>query len=174
MTRPVRQRKQCVDCVREGIATKRKTPHPGPRCVSHHRAKRRQRRDYNHGEHIMEKYGLTPEQYISILEYQGGKCAICQRATGLRKRLSVDHCHTTGEIRMAACGPCNRMLGHLRDDPTAFERAAECLRNPPARAALGGMHFVPLGGAPVKPGTLNRAGAKPIITDGGGTETTSS
>lgn len=167
MSRPVRQRKPCVDCAREGITTKRKTPHPGPRCASHHRAKKRARRDYSHSTHILELYGITSEQYQAIYEYQGGKCAICQRATGFRKRLSVDHCHETGEIRLLACSPCNRMLGHLRDDPTAFERAAECLRNPPARVALGGIHFVPSTGAPVRPGINNRAGAKPIITDGG-------
>ena len=145
--------KQCIDCVAEGITTKRKTPHPGPRCSTHHRAKRKARRTYNHATHIMELYGLTTDEYWKIYEFQGGKCAICQRATGAKKKLSVDHDHATGEVRMLACQPCNRMLGHMRDEPEGFERAAECLRNPPARAALGRAHYVPSTGAPVKRST---------------------
>lgn len=161
MTRP--KRKVCVDCASEGVTSKRKAPHPGPRCATHHRAKRNTRKNYTHAAHIMEKYGLTAEEYQRIYEYQGGFCAICKRARGLRRKLSVDHCHTTGEVRMLACSVCNRMMGHLRDDPEAFERGAEVLRNPPARQALGKIHFVPLGGAPVRESTKNRAGAKPII-----------
>lgn len=75
---------------------------------------------------------------------------MCQRATGARRRLSVDHDHTTGLVRMLACSTCNKMLGHLRDDPSAFERGAEVLRNPPAVLALGKKHYVPIGGAPIK------------------------
>lgn len=143
-------KKRCVDCVSQGITTNRKTPHPGPRCVSHHRAKRRDRRNYTHSGHIMELYGITSEEYQAIYNYQGGTCAICQRARGLKRKLSVDHCHVTGEVRMLACQPCNKMMGHLRDDPEAFERGAEALRNPPARNALGRIHIVPDDGAPVK------------------------
>lgn len=164
------KRKQCIDCVSEGINTKRKAPHPGPRCATHWRAKKRDRRNYSHGNHIKELYGITSEEYQKIYEYQGGYCAICKRARGLRKKLSVDHCHTTGEVRMLVCQPCNRMMGHLRDDPEAFERGAEVLRNPPARAALGQITYVPSTGAPVRESTRSRAGAKPIIIDGGGTE----
>lgn len=38
---------------------------------------------------------------------------------------------------MLACGPCNKLLGHLRDDPAAFRRAAHMLEDPPAVRALG-------------------------------------
>lgn len=100
----------------------------------------------------MKMYGLTSEEYWKVYEYQGGKCAICQRATGKRKKLSVDHDHSTGEVRMLLCTRCNRMLGHLRDEPEAFERAADVLRHPhPVEIALGAPRFVPVGGAPVKP-----------------------
>lgn len=150
MNRPVRQRKQCVDCLAEGIETRRKAPHPGPRCVTHWRAKKRQRKDYSHATHIMERYGLTPEDYRAIMDFQNGVCFICQRARGVRRRLSVDHCHSTGAVRGNLCSSCNKYLGHLRDDPAAFERAAEYLRNPPANSALGRVHIVPRDGAPVK------------------------
>lgn len=130
--------KQCIDCETEGIKTKRKAPHPGPRCATHHRAKRRSRRDYTHERHILETYGLTTEQYWEIYAAQGGVCYICRRARGLRKKLSVDHCHATGTVRGLLCQRCNRdVLGHLRDDPEAGLRIASYLREPPAVAAIG-------------------------------------
>lgn len=156
----------CKDCISTGVTTQRKASYPGPRCYTHHREFKRKRRNYNHAEHIMRLYGLTSEEYQQIYRFQGGVCAICQRATGASKRLAVDHDHATGAVRMLACTRCNRMMGHLRDDPEAFERAAECLRNPPADQALGRRHYVPLGGAPVKGNILKPDGAKPTTTDG--------
>lgn len=143
--------KQCKDCLAEGILTKRKAPHPGPRCATHHRAKRKDRRNYSHATHIMELYGLSSEEYMKIYEYQDGTCAICKRARGLRKKLSVDHDHATGEVRGLLCQKCNRdVLGHLRDDVNALYRAADYLMSPPARQALGGIRIVPEDGAPIR------------------------
>lgn len=143
-------RKRCVDCVKEGITTHRAAKYPGPRCYTHHQARKQKTSATRHEAHIKKMYGLTAKEYELIYQFQGGKCAICQRATGASRRLAVDHDHATGAVRMLACKRCNRMLGHLRDDPKAFERAAECLRNPPADKALGEKRYVPLGGAPVK------------------------
>lgn len=137
--------KRCIDCIAEGITTNRKLattkagkPVPGPRCATHHRAKRRGRRDYSHEKHILETYGITSEEYASIASHQGGVCAICQRARGLKRRLSVDHCHKTGRVRGLLCQPCNKhVLGHLRDDPAAFQRAIAYLTHPPAVQVIG-------------------------------------
>jgi hypothetical protein len=86
----------------------------------------------------MQVYGITAQEYWAIYEHQGKKCYICQRATGTRKRLSVDHCHKTGIVRGLLCQRCNRdVLGHLRDDPDAFRRGQEYLRNPPAVMVIG-------------------------------------
>jgi hypothetical protein len=62
-------------------------------------------------------YGLTGEKYWELYEFQGGVCAICKRAKGIRRRLAVDHDHKTGAVRGLLCGTCNKILGHLRDDP---------------------------------------------------------
>lgn len=143
--------KRCKDCLEQGITTKRKAPHPGPRCATHHRAKRRDRRNYTHAGHILELYGLTSAEYQTIYDFQGGTCAICQRARGIRRKLSVDHCHTTGEVRGLLCSTCNsKVLGHLRDDVKALYRAVDYLLSPPARQALGSIRIVPEDGAPVK------------------------
>jgi hypothetical protein len=96
------------------------------------------RRGYSHDKHIGETYGLTSAEYWEIHRAQGGRCAICTRATGARKRLSVDHCHTTGLVRGLLCVRCNRdVLGHLRDDPAALRRAVRYLRRPPAVEVIG-------------------------------------
>lgn len=160
-----KQRKRCKECIAEGITTHRVAKYPGPRCYTHHRAFKNKRKDYTHSEHIMRLYGLTSEEYWQIYRFQGGTCAICQRATGARRKLAVDHDHATGAVRMLACTRCNRMMGHLRDDPEAFERAAECLRNPPADLALGRRHYVPLGGAPVKGNTYDPVTARLTTTE---------
>ncbi|AGK87989.1 endonuclease VII [Mycobacterium phage Severus] len=132
------KRKPCIDCTAEGITTKRKAPHPGPRCVTHHRAIRSQRKSRTQEQRWMDVYGITAEQYWAIYEAQGGYCYICRRANGKRKRLSVDHCHATGVVRGLLCTACNRnVLGHLRDDPEAFERALDYLDRPPAVRAIG-------------------------------------
>lgn len=128
----------CKDCLSEGIKTKRPAPYPGPRCASHHRERKKKLSQNTHAVHLKKTYGITPEEYQSIYEYQGRKCYICQRATGSRKRLAVDHDHSTGYVRGLLCGTCNRkVLGHLRDDPLAFERGKRYLTNPPAFDVIG-------------------------------------
>lgn len=126
--------RSCVDCA---PSSRRPAPHPGPRCATHHRAIRAERSKRAHGKHIETTYGITEAEYDAILAVQGGRCFICRRATGARRRLAVDHDHATGEVRGLLCKPCNRdVLGHLRDDVGALERAIEYLTNPPARRVL--------------------------------------
>lgn len=67
-----------------------------------------------------------------MLKVQGGACAICRRATGKTRRLAVDHDHQSGQVRGLLCKPCNRLLGHARDDVEFFERAGDYLSEPPA------------------------------------------
>ncbi|AZS08262.1 endonuclease VII [Mycobacterium phage IronMan] len=139
MTRPVkRATKPCVDCTAEGITAKRKTPHPGPRCATHHRAKKRERSAGTWEARIIATYDITADEYWRIYEFQGGRCYICQRANGKHKRLSVDHDHKTGIIRGLLCTMCNKYtLGWARDCIEFFKRAIEYLTNPPAVQVIG-------------------------------------
>lgn len=82
-----------------------------------------------HEQRVQKVYGLGPGEYRRIYDFQGGKCFICQRATGASRRLSVDHDHKTGKVRGLLCRPCNDVLGHLRDDPEAFERGMNYLNS---------------------------------------------
>ena len=57
----------------------------------------------------LKKYGLSEEQYRSILERQDNRCAICRRPFEER-RASIDHCHTCGMVRGILCFWCNRYM----------------------------------------------------------------
>lgn len=76
----------------------------------------------------MNIYNLTPEQYESLYEAQGGKCLLCARATGATRALSVEHDHATGRVRALTCRPCNDFLGHMRDEPEMAQRFVDYLK----------------------------------------------
>ena len=139
MSRPPR----CIDCRDEGVTTKRDAPHPGPRCTTHHRRVVAARKQRAHALHVERTYGITAGEYQTLLDHQGGRCAICERATGKTRRLAVDHDHETGLVRGLLCKPCNRMLGHGRDEAAFFRRAYDYLLVSPAKAA-GIVRKVPL------------------------------
>ncbi|QBI99508.1 endonuclease VII [Mycobacterium phage Ringer] len=130
--------RRCVDCAAAGITTLRPAPDPGPRCATHHREKLTARKDAAWEKHLLELYGITADEYWQIYEAQGGRCYICRKGRGLRKKLAVDHDHRTGHVRGLLDTPCNRnVLGHLGDDPEALQRGIDYLENPPAFAVIG-------------------------------------
>jgi hypothetical protein len=73
------------------------------------------------------KYGLEPGEYERILAAQGGVCAICKGPCGRERRLSVDHCHSTGRVRGLLCQNCNAAIGMLKEDVALFFRAVDYL-----------------------------------------------
>lgn len=79
---------------------------------------RRYRRDY----HLKSAYGISLNEYKTILARQGGLCAVCRQPetaifAGKVKSLDVDHCHRTGAVRGILCSSCNIALGRLNEDP---------------------------------------------------------
>jgi hypothetical protein len=56
---------------------------------------------------IIIRYGLSQPEYLTLLEKQDGKCAICKRKP---KRFVVDHCHNTLKVRGLLCDACNGSL----------------------------------------------------------------
>jgi hypothetical protein len=79
-------------------------------------------------------YGITIEQYESMLVEQNNVCAICLRAEtatnrGKVKRLAVDHCHITGKVRGLLCHNCNTTLGKYEDKPELIKRFIEYLED---------------------------------------------
>ena len=119
--------RRCKDC--DPKRPVRPAPFPGPRCATHNREFKRRQKKNNHEQMVGRVYGLPAGGYAELYKQQGGKCAICQRATGATKRLAVDHDHSTGKVRGLLCSVCNQFLGYLRDDPAAWYRGYRYLLN---------------------------------------------
>lgn len=81
-------------------------------------------------------YGLTKETLFKMYRYQSDKCWACLTfEADLKRKLHVDHCHTTGRVRGLLCPSCNYALKHVNDSIEVLERLIEYLHNPPAIAA---------------------------------------
>jgi hypothetical protein len=96
---------------------------------------------YDRRVSLKSLYGITPEQYESMLARQGGRCAICTAHTprGRGKRFHVDHDHVTGVIRGLLCHACNTGIGALGEDPERISSAlAYILRQ---KDSLGAVTF---------------------------------
>lgn len=112
---------------------------------------------------LTREYGITLVDYKTILKYQKGKCAFCEKPinylTKKGKRtadFAVDHCHTSGLVRGLLCMLCNRALAKFQDDAKRLLNASRYITAPPATAALGREHFT----LPGRVGTKARAKAR--------------
>ena len=78
---------------------------------------------------LKARYGITASDYEDMLKRQNGMCAICSSTKSGRKdrRLMVDHCHKTKEVRGLLCHHCNALLGNARDNPKTLELAIKYL-----------------------------------------------
>jgi hypothetical protein len=93
-----------------------------------------QKKTYNseryRNKSLRNRFGITLEEYSTMLEQQNGVCAICGKAetrvhnkTGKVQPLGVDHNHTTGEIRELLCHNCNLLVGNIETNITLVKKA---------------------------------------------------
>lgn len=77
--------------------------------------------------HLKKKYGLTLEDWSSMLIAQNSCCAICKTHIDncTHQQLAVDHCHATGKVRALLCDLCNTALGKFKDNPELLREAAD-------------------------------------------------
>ena len=107
-----RHRRACRPCVRE-----------------HQRRFRDSQPDYNHARNLQRRYGLSVDEYQTLLTNHNFACGICKveisDALGYKgKRLVVvDHNHETGDVRGILCPKCNLMLGHARENTSILYQA---------------------------------------------------
>lgn len=69
------------------------------------------------------------KDYETLLANQNGCCRICgktEKENG--KRLSIDHNHSTHQVRGLLCQSCNTGLGAFKDDCTLLDNAIEYLK----------------------------------------------
>jgi hypothetical protein len=79
------------------------------------------------GYKLKNRYGISTDEYDALWIEQLGLCAICgDKLPGYQGQ--VDHCHLTGRVRGILCGPCNRGIGCLQDNPEIVDRASSYLR----------------------------------------------
>jgi hypothetical protein len=76
----------------------------------------------------LRRYGLTIKEYDEILELQGGVCFLCKKPPN-RKKLAVDHNHSTGERRMLLCSACNLTVGVVESSPDYISRLLDYINN---------------------------------------------
>lgn len=137
-------RKVCKDCK----STTRPATKPGPRCATCDRERRKQVSEARRLAYVAKQYNLTPEQYEALRSHlrrnSRGQyiCPLCDR----NQARCVDHDHSCcpGKVscgkcvRGLVCSPCNKFLGHLRDDREAFLRFEQYLFEYELRRTLMG------------------------------------
>lgn len=79
------------------------------------RGKRSYRQTY-----LKAKYGLTIEEFQSMVAAQNGRCAICGCDD---RQLVIDHNHSSGAVRGLLCNLCNQGLGALQDSEPVLKAA---------------------------------------------------
>jgi hypothetical protein len=76
---------------------------------------------------LKREYGMTLEDYATLLRRQAHRCAVCRRAETVKykdgqvRRLSVDHDHVTGKVRGLLCHRCNILVWAFEDNHTTLE-----------------------------------------------------
>lgn len=77
-----------------------------------------------------KRFGITLEQYTSMLNEQWMMCAMCgKNEEENNQRLCVDHDHETGQVRGLLCNTCNTGLGLLQDNITILRNGVTYLNN---------------------------------------------
>lgn len=81
-------------------------------------------------------YGITLDDYDSLLEEQKGVCAICGKKEVLKQKgketpqdLAVDHCHATGKVRGLLCRKCNTGIGNFHDSEEIMLKAIQYINS---------------------------------------------
>lgn len=89
----------------------------------------------------LRRHGLTQEQHETLLESQGGVCAICKSCCPSGRSLAIDHCHDTGKVRGLLCMRCNHGIGSLRDSVELLNAAAMYLQRDAVLTAISTDHL---------------------------------
>lgn len=84
---------------------------------------------------LLDKYGITPEQYAILFASQDGKCAICLRIPDEDNKANVDHDHSgntkrgePGFVRGILCMQCNIGIGKFGDNVEMLQKAIRYLQ----------------------------------------------
>lgn len=84
---------------------------------------------YNHSRNLKRRYGISVDEYQTLIANQNFACPICEveipdtlEYKGRRPSV-VDHNHETGDVRGILCSKCNLVLGHARESTDILYKA---------------------------------------------------
>ena len=132
MSRGVKIIKNCLNCNNEFQALKYKSDKGKAKfcsknCYNKNRNDNKKDKKYLNKIHQLKyKYGLTEENYLSIIKSQDNKCSIC-KISFTEVNHFVDHCHNNGQVRGLLCNSCNLGLGMFKDNITNLKEAIKYL-----------------------------------------------
>lgn len=69
---------------------------------------------------LKQKYGLSLDEYNTMLKAQNYVCATCGKPNKNGAFLAVDHCHSTNRVRGLLCIRCNTVLGLVLESKTTL------------------------------------------------------
>lgn len=73
---------------------------------------------------LWKNYRITLDEYNLMYDRQKGNCDCCgKHESNFKRRLHVDHCHVTGQVRGLLCTRCNPGLGYFEDSVEKLEMA---------------------------------------------------
>ncbi len=73
------------------------------------------------------RYRLDDKAYEALLQSQDYSCGVCTKPLSDVKKIAIDHCHETGDIRGILCSPCNVAIGMLGDNISGLQKAIKYL-----------------------------------------------
>lgn len=73
----------------------------------------------------LKRYGITDEQFNTLIREQGGACVICRQP--FERTPHLDHDHATDRIRGVLCHGCNTGLGLFGESVLRLLDAAQYL-----------------------------------------------
>lgn len=85
-----------------------------------------QYREDNYNKVYANKYGVTEQEIHKLFSHM--TCHICGTDKH-RRRMNIDHCHTTGKVRGLLCDPCNKGIGNFKDSIELLEKAKQYLND---------------------------------------------
>jgi hypothetical protein len=86
-------------------------------------------KEYIRNYHLIRDYGITLEEYKSLISSQNSTCAICLTTEpgGRHGTWYLDHDHQTKKVRGVLCHHCNVGLGHFKDNVEVLSKAIHYL-----------------------------------------------
>lgn len=115
-----------------------KFPHISSYCKKCTNKRRQEKRNTSGTEKIrsrrkgIERFGISVDCFNKMMNEQNEKCAICgisfeEYKEKSNRNFSIDHNHTTGEVRGLLCSSCNTGIGFFKENIESLQKAINYL-----------------------------------------------